>query len=72
MALRGRWERVGAGQQVGDAVVVVRMVLSAETDTHDVHRIACHSLEPERLWVAIERTAGAVLFGTRETRSVSE
>ena len=31
VALRGRWEHVGADQQVGDAVVVVRMVLSAET-----------------------------------------
>jgi hypothetical protein len=30
VALRGRWELVGADRQVGDAVVVVRMVVSAE------------------------------------------
>ena len=49
----------GADQQVGDAVVVVRMVLSAETGYSHVRWIACHPLEPERLWVAIE--AGALV-----------
>ena len=59
MALSGRWGLMGADQHVGDVVLVVEWAFPPRPDTHHVRWIACHPLEPERLWVAIE--AGALV-----------
>ena len=50
---------VGADEPIGDIAVVIGWSFPPRPDTHHVRWIACHPLEPERLWVAIE--AGALV-----------